>query len=199
MDTEAIMHVLRSDPAQPFIPAGYFRKFSDITAKSSQPARVQKLPVLSVDFDEALRAFASPHLVHLGWGSIESEGMPILTFRLQLGGLMVYWLANPADEEVWRVMDRWNSARTMVVAPVIGGQALLVSRDFRLAPQAEALRQWTKQGQKVTKLFLQSAGRLLVDGGLARMASSDIAAVPLAWVIGCMVATSSTGGMRAPH
>lgn len=80
---------------------------------------------------------------------------------------MVYWLASPADEEVWRVMDQWNEVGRMVIAPFFDGQACLISRDFGLVPQAKALRSsWTKQGQKVNDLFLRSASELILSGRL---------------------------------
>lgn len=199
MDSETIMK-LRSNAAYSVIPAGYFAKFGDLAKESQQPARVRKLPVLSVRFDEALQKSGSPHLFHLGWGAIDSERMPILTFRVQFNDLMVYWLANPADEEVWRVMDQWNTVGTIVLAPVLGDQALLMSRDFALVPKAEALRSWTKQGAKTTQLFLQSAGTLILSGDLAAQASSDIPAVPrLKRVIGCIVSTNLTDVRHAPH
>lgn len=198
MDVKTMMTV---QSVSPIIPAGYFAKFADIARESAQPARVRKLPVLTVQFNESLQMSDFPKHMHVGWGAIDSDYMPILTFRFQFCDLMVYWLANPADEEVWSAMDGWNEIGRMVVAPVFDNQACLTSRDFGLVPQAKALRSsWATQGQKANQLFLRSASGLILSGRLAGMASSDIAAVPrLQRVIACIVATSSTGGMCASH
>ncbi len=200
MDIETMMMQQRDNGVCSVIPAGYFAKFADIAKKSAQPARVRKLPVLTVQFDESLQLTDFPKHAHVGWGAIDSDYMPILTFRFQFRELMVYWLASPADEEVWRVMDQWNEVGRMVIAPFFDGQACLISRDFGLVPQAKALRSsWTKQGQKVNDLFLRSASELILSGRLAAMATSDVAAVPrLQRVVACIVATRSTGGLCAP-
>jgi hypothetical protein len=192
MKTDTMMTLLRSDGTA-VIPAGRFAPFADITTKSTLPAPVRKLPVLTTQFNTALNSSGFPNDVHVGWGAIETNRMPILPVRFQFRDLMAYWFANPPDEEVWSAFEQWNSAKTMVVAPVFDSQAYIVSRDFDLVPQARALRSsWMKQGPKANELFLRSAAELILSGCLADGASSDIATVPeLVQVIGCIVATES--------
>jgi len=188
MNSETMTKPAMGTGAHSVIPAGYFVKFSDITSNSKQPARIRRLPVLTADLQEALQISTLPRLFHVGWGAIDADHMPILTFRLQINDLMIYWLANPADPTIWNVMEQWSNANAMVLAPSFMSQTLLMSRDYTLVPEARALRSWTEKGSQTTHLFLQSAGKLILDGGLAGMASSDILAIPkLTRVIGCIV------------
>lgn len=178
--------------AHSVIPGGYFTKISDITSHSKQPARIRKLPVLAANLHEPVPALTSSSLFHVGWGAISAGRMPLLTFRLQINDLMIYWLANPADPTIWTVLERWNNANAMVLAPSFENEALVMSRAYTLVPEAKALRSWTGRGPHTTQLFLESAGKLILDGGLADMASSDIPAIPkLKRVIGCLVAGGS--------
>lgn len=42
-----------------------------------------------------------------GYGSIPVDDIRLLTIRLQLGGVQIYWLADATDADVWRAMDKW--------------------------------------------------------------------------------------------
>jgi hypothetical protein len=179
----------------PMVPPGEFTTFKEYPT-STQPARVRKLPVLRGYFD-ATKFDLYPTLpAYVGWGSIHLGTALALTFRVQLGSNMLYWLANPADPEVWKVIDTWAAAGTMVLAAEFAdAPPLIMRRDFKLSPQYGALRDAFK-GPEQTAAFAATVSTVLAKGELKQMATTDIPSYPkLNHVQGCMVRTKHTGGV----
>lgn len=181
----------------PVVPPGEFTDFSEYP-NSTQPARIRKLPVLR-GFFNAQQFDVNPQLpTHVGWGMVPiGQRATALTFRLQRGPNVLYWLANPADERVWKVLDTWAAAKMMVVAAEFAnGPAVLVARDFNLHPQLSTLRVATSQAARLTPEFIADATMALARGEMKSIASTDIPAYPdLQNVQACMLRTQHTGGV----
>jgi hypothetical protein len=112
----------------PVVLQGEFTDFSEYP-NSTQPARIRKLPVLR-GFFNGQRFDMDPKLpTHIGWGMAPIGHQAVaLTFRIQRGPNVLYWLANPADKRVCEVLDQWAAAKKMVLAAEFeSGPALLVT------------------------------------------------------------------------
>jgi hypothetical protein len=177
------------------VPFGQFVDLSDVTTSSTLPSRVRKLPVLSGIFNPAKFAFGGNLPSHLGYGHTVDNDVNVLTFRLQLGPNMLYWLANAADPVVWTAMDKWAAVKTFVVAAQFtDGQALVMSAPFHIAPQLEPMRKDISQFYQITPRFQESAARAILRGELSRFATTDIESYAvLEHVQGCVVRTPYTG------
>jgi len=177
----------------PLIPYGQVGDFAPYAKTSTQPAAVRKLPVLSATFD-ASRFDRSPGLpAYAGYGSIQLGNTIALTFRIQRGPDMVYWLANPADQEVWAVVDQWAKARRMVLAADFSdGQCVLLSRDFHEAPPMRQLR----RSSQPTQQFVADVSRAIVTNEMQEIATTDLPQFPkLRHVQACILKTSTTGSV----
>ena len=177
------------------VPFGYFTSFAPFARKSKQPASVRKLPVLQGDFDA--RKFDRRCLAqHFGYGAVVLGGMLMPAFRYQSGPDALYWLANPADVEVWRVMDRWAAAGQMVLSANFDGESVLLVRDFHLAPQMKAMRKAVEYAKTVTPQFVAAATAAILGDGLVKRVTTDLDQFPtLRNVQTCLVRTKFTGGI----
>jgi len=166
--------------------------------------RVGNLPVLTGAFSPARVKLDANQQSYLGWGSMSAPGMslPLLTFRLQLGADMLYWLANPWDPEVWSMLDAWGAAGHMAVAAEVGDRVVFVTRDYESIPPMKELRSKAQGAMKrldAVREFMQGAGLLTVSGHLALGATTDIPSIPvLRHVHGCTVQTETTGRILVP-
>jgi len=189
----------------PCVPFGRIEPATKYHKDSKEAKRVGKLPVLAGVFSPVRVKLDARQPSYLGWGSMSAPGMslPMLTFRLQLGADMLYWLANPWDSEVWSMVDAWHAAGRMAVAAEIGDRVLFVTRDYEIIPPMREL--WTKAQGAMKSLdavqeFMQGAGLLTVSGHLALGATTDIPSIPaLRHVQGCTVKTETTGRVLVPH
>jgi hypothetical protein len=185
------------------VPYGSIEPATKYRKHSKKAVRLKTLPVLAGYFSSAKLKLDTNAPHHIGLGSLDTNGeLPILAIRLQLGANMLYWLANPADPEIWATVDAWHKAGQMAVAAEFDdGRLLLVQRDFKRAPQLRALESaaGTTSRHSATREFMQSAGEALVSGELARRATTDIPGVPcLQSVQGCTVRTKTTGRILVP-
>jgi len=154
---------------------------------------------LDADFPLLMGLFELPQRMpqkdddfYVGWGSLEGDGFPVLTFRLQVGSEMFYWLANPADPCVWHAMRQWDSAGCicLLVADVHHGAAFIVRRDFELPPGTLRLDMSSHPDAPMVDRFDVTCDYLLARSQLANIASSDLPHWPsLKGVQGCAVAT----------
>lgn len=150
------------------------------------------LPVLAGPFELPKRMPAESD-VHVGWGSLRGNEADTLTFRLQLGPRLLYWLASAADPYVWQALRRWDEAGFMCLLagdPTEGGVAALVRREFRLAPDYLRLDATGQASSTWSEQFARDCSNLLLGGALGRIASSDLPQWPkLKRVQGCAVST----------
>jgi hypothetical protein len=105
-------------------------------------------------------------------------------------------LANPADTDVWNVLDQWAAAKRMVLAAEFGEKVLLVVRDFHLPPPMRLLRQAVQAEKRVTPAFLATMSRAVLLNELVQFVSSDLGKHPtLKNIQARIVRTSITGGV----
>lgn len=154
--------------------------------------RLGDVPVLTALFELPLTAAAESD-VHVGWGSLPGNPAGTLTFRLQLGAQLYYWLADAADPYVWHALRHWDEAGFMCLLAVdakLRGGAALACREFKLSPKFLRLDA-TGQGNSVwNEQFAQDCRDLLMGGALGQIASSDMPQWPkLKRVQGCAVET----------
>ncbi|MEX3992707.1 hypothetical protein AB4Y35_18270 [Paraburkholderia sp. EG286A] len=87
------------------------------------------LPILTCPLDENLLATVQRQKtgVCFGYGSMGVGDDRLLTFRLQVGGIQIYWLADITDPEVWSAMDLWHRQRYLPHAfeTAVGGRGLV--------------------------------------------------------------------------
>jgi hypothetical protein len=69
-----------------------------------------------------------------GFGCIHVDDCPLLTMRLQIGALQLYWLADPSDPEVWKTIDLWKKVGQAGFALAQGSNVAFFSWDMR-SPQ----------------------------------------------------------------
>jgi len=185
---------------RPLVVAGEFVNFEGYADLSKQEERVRKLPVLRGVFDSKRVDFTPGLPAHAGWGSVRLGDTVALTFRLQLVPNVLYFLANPADPEIWKVMDVWAAAGKFVMAAEVeDGRVFLVSRDYKMVPQVARLRDLVKAGESYTAAFLSDAGQAINTGDISHIATTDIPAYPaLANVQACIVTRKNTSSRPIP-
>jgi hypothetical protein len=164
--------------------------------RSTPFATAPRCPVLMGEFLPPRFDWTPELPVHAGWGVLELDGQRALTFRLQAGSTQLYWLANPADPDVWAMQDAWATAGQMALAADFGrGPVFVLSRTFELSPAYKATR-LPHSGQS-SGPFCAAVARSLMQGELSVFAKSDIPAFPrLTYVQGCLVVTRHTLPVR---
>jgi hypothetical protein len=179
----------------PLVPHGRFTDFAPYAKVSTQPARVRKLPVLCGSFQSEKFDFTPGLPAHAGWGTVELSNAFAMTFRIQVGPNVLYWFANLCDPAVWKVLDEWAAARTMVLAADFeNGKSFLVTRDFVMHPRFSEMRAAIARVKDLTPLFVASAARVVLMDEAKDMASSDLPKYPaLQHVQACMLVTEHTG------
>lgn len=190
---------LRDQDGHPILPPGYIATLDEIMSPSvTLPSGMRSLPVLVGRFGSHPVDLNATHPRYVGWGSIDTGAMPLLTFRMQIGPTIAYWLANPSDPQTWELLDAWDAAGKMALSAHFGGSGPLLVWEFRIAPALNALRSWTRNaGDRATADFISRAGHALLDGILSRLATSDIASVQkIEHVIGCIVCSPEIGAVR---
>ena len=172
---------------------GAFAKKFPFDPKSKIPVAQRMLPVLTCTFDSLEDKIQLNQPTSIGCGAVLlSREVLALTFRLQFGPHMLYWLANPLDPAVWSVLDRWNASGHMVVhaSPDQGDAAFLDSCDFELPEPLEGLRKQVRWHEQSKRPFLSAATSLL-QSGLEEIATTDLPAYPtLESVQGCILCTA---------
>lgn len=190
---------LRDRDGYPILPPGYVATLNEIVNPSvTLPSGMGSLPVLVGHFASHPVGLDATQPRHVGWGCIGTDSIPLLTFRMQIGPTLAYWLANPADPQTWKLLDAWHAAGKMALSAHFGETRPILVWTFRITPQLNALRRWTSQaGDRATADFISRAGRALLDGILSRLATSDIASVQkLEHVTGCIVCPRGIGTVR---
>lgn len=117
-----------------------------------------------------------------------------LTYRIQRGPNVLYWLANPSDPHVWEAIDKWAASNTMVLAAEFqDGQGFIVRRDFNLShPMFTAARHYIDDASH-TLNFAADVSTLFVRDEVKKLASTDLPSYPqLRHVQACMVRTAQT-------
>lgn len=112
----------------------------------------------------------------IGTGSIGFGDADILTVRLQVDNRQVYWLADPADDQVWTMLDNWRSTGVAIIGLDIppAGIALLKVPAGDIGVDARSFF----DGGRVPSVrdVMEAMGAHVSTGALVRNATSDISA-----------------------
>jgi hypothetical protein len=175
---------------------GEFTPCSQVGTSSSTTLRAGgDLPVLIGNYCGSGAGLTTQAGAHAGWGSLElREGGTVLTFRLQAGPDLLYWLANPSDPHVWTAIRAWAVAgRIVLMARMDDGLGCVLTRDFAPHEDYWAQDQSAHADPQQGRAFALATSALVTQGHLAAMATSDLTAWPgLRSVRACVVATPHT-------
>ena len=177
---------------QTMIPPGEFTTLEKNPHAAS--ADMHNFPVLRGLFDSKHFDLGPELPGNIRWGYLNLANA--LFFRLQLGPNMLFWLANPADPEVWKVLDIWAATGRIVLAAEFADEPpLIVSQDFNMSTAFRANRRFLGDSKR-TADFIAEARHVIVLNELAPVATSDIEEYPnLQHVQACMVRTKVTHGV----
>jgi hypothetical protein len=190
---------LLDQAGNPILPPGYVATLDEVVSPSvTLPSGMRSLPVLVGHFGSHPVDLNATQPRYVGFGCIDTDAMPLLTFRMQIGPTVAYWLANPADPQIWKLLDAWDAAGKIALSAHFNGSGPLLVWEFSITPALNALRVWTRHaGDHATAYFISRAGHAILDGLLPRIATSDIASVQkLEHVLGCIVCTPEMGAVR---
>lgn len=112
----------------------------------------------------------------IGTGSIGFGGADILTVRLQVDNRQVYWLADPADGQVWGMLDKWRHTGVAIVGLDVppAGIALLKVPAGDIGADARTFFEAGKVPS--VREVMEAIGAHVSTGALVRNATSDIPA-----------------------
>ncbi|SIT46203.1 conserved hypothetical protein [Paraburkholderia ribeironis] len=127
-----------------------------------------------------------------GFGSVPMLGDKVMTIRLQLDGLQVYWLADMSDGEVWAAIDAWRKAGKV---PFCFGFASRTKQDCMLgtvdisaeAPKISKFRD--RVTPEIPEGIWDQMADLATSGVMQLQATSDIPGVALEHVLVNVLAT----------
>lgn len=157
------------------LPVGEFVNPAKLWEGRNPSASMRKAPILLGHFDDARFDSRSSLPTHIGWGSLQLGPIAAITFYLQRGPNLLYWLANPADTEVWKTLEKWSKVGRMTLAIDFQGRRTeLASTDFDLQPKHESLRVEVSARKQYTDAFLMATTDVVARGTISEMVSSDI-------------------------
>ncbi|SIT45343.1 conserved hypothetical protein [Paraburkholderia ribeironis] len=118
-----------------------------------------------------------------GYGSMQVDDARILTFRLQLGGVQIYWLADLTDAEVWTAMDLWQKQQFVPFAFQVE-KRLTICCKAEIGSKAPIIGQFRNQicadaPAEMWDILTDTAA----SGWVHQQASTDIPGVPLEHVL----------------
>ncbi|MEX3785800.1 hypothetical protein [Paraburkholderia sp. BR14374] len=145
------------------------------------PVSAMDVHLLSKDNDES----------QFGFGHVELGDRFVLTIRLQMGGLQVYWVGDMTDPEIWAAIDSWKRARHVpimfeVESPQRRERLVGVMPVSGIAFPQEVRRNPDRAPTVHTWHDLKS----LADSGLLQVqATTDIPGIPLRHVLSSAILT----------
>jgi hypothetical protein len=143
-------------------------------------------PVLTANFElDLLKNYARPVGAGcFGFGSIQVDDCILLTMRLQIGALQIYWLADPSDPEVWKSIDQWKKNREAGFALMQGSAAAFFPWEIQGPQTRMTVEQFRGEcGKEKAWEFMQGAVALVGSGRVHQGATTDIPGVRLEHVL----------------
>jgi hypothetical protein len=135
---------------------------------------MRNLPVLRGSFESKNFNFDIGMAAQLSFGTASLVGATAVVFSVEDGSSMLYWIANPADPELWDVLDRWAAAKMMLVATRVDNEReVLWTREFSLPDWAEELRQDVQNAKTITPAFVADVESWVRSGYLGAFAAVD--------------------------
>ncbi|RQM47135.1 hypothetical protein EHZ19_15895 [Paraburkholderia bannensis] len=147
------------------------------------------VPVLTCPLETAdLAAIQSRRVGScFGYGSMQVGDARLLTLRLQLGGVQIYWLADLTDADVWTAMDQWQKQQFVpYVFEVDNGsrERLAAFGKAEIGPKAPIIGQFRNQISADAPAGMWDSLAGTAASGLVHLqASTDIRGIPLERVL----------------
>ena len=156
-------------------PVGGFCSPDDFSEASGLSPSAREVPILNAVFPKLATAPRADNL-HVGWGTLQLPSNAwALTFRVQFGDVMHYWLANASDTDVWAAMDAWTTKGKMVIASTFpNGKSHLSARNFEMHPELNKLRSLTRTHDRHLRDFLEGFACFGIAGTFSQTTSSDL-------------------------
>ncbi|MGF6757361.1 hypothetical protein [Paraburkholderia sp. GAS42] len=117
-----------------------------------------------------------------GLGCFQADDCILLTMRLQVGALQIYWLADASDPEVWKTTDSWKKGGKAGFALIQDKGAAFIPWDIS-GPQNGVEQFRGECGKQKASQFLRAATTLAGSGRVHHQATTDIPGVPLEHVL----------------
>jgi hypothetical protein len=152
------------------------------SAKKMRPAT----PVLTanVDLDLLMNHATMDGKGNFGLGAIQAGDCVVLTMRLQVGTLQIYWLADASDSEVWKTIDAWKKGREAGFALMQGKKAAFFPWEIAGPQSQNSIEQFRSEcGKDKAWEFTQTVLKLVDSGVVHYRATTDIPGVPLEHVL----------------
>jgi len=114
-EIETTMKGMNLFDAEGLVAIGTLEKLQSLRPKPNQAAGLPgDIPVLTcpVPSTDAHCLASNYSQSRFGFGRIQLEDGWLMTIRLQLGDLQIYWLAEMTDPEVWAAIDMWRGGST---------------------------------------------------------------------------------------
>jgi hypothetical protein len=120
---------------------------------------------------------------NFGLGAFHVGDCVVLTMRLQVGTLQIYWLADASDPEVWNTIDTWKKGGEAGFALIQGRDAAFFQWEIA-GPQEKSVEQFRgESGKEKAWEFLEAVVNLVDSGVVHYGATTDIPGVPLEHVL----------------
>jgi hypothetical protein len=141
-------------------------------------------PVLTamVDLDMLMKHMTKDCAGCFGLGRFKVDDCVLLTMRLQVGTLQIYWLADASDPEVWKTIDAWKKGGMAGFALVQERNAAFFPWEIK-GPQNGVEQFRGECGKGKAWEFMQASVKLIESGIVERTATTDIPGVRLEHVL----------------
>lgn len=134
------------------------------------------LPMLFGELPKTLWLEGAGVPIYMGHGALLGEEQFLLSFRLQVGATMVYWLADPHDSEIVAMLRTWVAANQMAAALKTRVGVFILARDYPAIP-LPVQKICDAKAEMNTERFLRSANEIVASGLLQSNATSDIPSI----------------------
>jgi len=170
--------------AEGLVAVGTLEKLQSLRTKLNQAAGLPgDIPVLTcpVAATDAHCLASNYGQSSFGFGRMQLEDGMLMTIRLQLGDLQIYWLAEMTDPEVWAAIDMWRRARRVPIGfKVDAGDQRRVKFCAPEVPLGKLdNEQFRTPDREPTAHTWHGIASLAGSGVLQTGATSDIPTVPL--------------------
>jgi hypothetical protein len=162
--------------AQAKILTGQITNARKLNVVSRNPALATgTLPMLFGELPKTLWSEGAGIPIYMGHGVLRGEEQFLLSFRLQVGPTMVYWLADPHDSEIVALLRTWAAANQMATALQSKGGVFILGRNYPAIPLL--VQKICDANSENTERFVRSANGIVASGLLQSNATSDIPSI----------------------
>lgn len=162
-----------SRPTLAVVTPGWVVPWHD-AATHSRVAATERVSLLAMRVTSRLPRAAEPRFAFgLGLMPLDDDAFAV-TLRLQLDAHQFFWLGHPEDPGLWGLLDEWRAAGRSAFM-LIEGQAIAAFALSYDTIDQELRMRYRSNPTFDAGHFADAAFRLVVSGGLAQQATSDLA------------------------